>query len=455
MKNATTASARSQLPSYDDCLAATANPDGSARILRFNGLMLYVQKSGKKTWRCKVQRQGRATMLTLGYFPKVSISKATAAFALVRSAEDPAQARRDAQAKRDEASVNTFRALAERWLAIQGERSHWEPKTRDAYMQRFARDVFPTLGHKPIAEIGKTEVTDLLWAISNGRKADKSDGRPALAASIGQMISGVYDYAISVDAAPMNPVRVMKKWVPVRQHNAVVNAHHPFMKTIDEARAALAAVEQRRNLQDSTRLAYRLMALTGCRKMEIVEAAWSEVDLAAKWWTIPAERMKGKHGHKVEHKVALSAQAIEVFEAMAKVSNKRLVADGEGTGGTDRVFDLSRDTLNDAMLRAGVAMPPHGWRGTFSTIMNDLDESNFRIVDAMLAHSTFRGSAETSVRKNTSERSYNHAAYLTQRHRVAQEWADLLLDGSPSALALVGRDEAVTASNVVPLRKAA
>ena len=37
---------------------------------------------------------------------------------------------------------------------------------------------------------------------------------------------------------------------------------------------------------------FRMLALTGQRKSEVAEARWSEIDLAKKTWTIPAQRMK-------------------------------------------------------------------------------------------------------------------------------------------------------------------
>jgi len=74
---------------------------------------------------------------------------------------------------------------------------------------------------------------------------------------------------------------------------------------------------------------------------------------------------------------------------------------------------------------------PHGWRSTFSTIMNghaqDLDRPADRaIIDLMLAH------LPSGV-----ESKYNRAAYMPRRRALAQEWADMLLDGLRPAEALL------------------
>ena len=68
---------------------------------------------------------------------------------------------------------------------------------------------------------------------------------------------------------------------------------------------------------------------------------------------------------------------------------------------------------------------PHGWRASFSTIMNeralDLDRPGDRaIIDLMLAH----------VPPGVEGR-YNRAAYMPRRRQIAQEWADLLCEGLP------------------------
>lgn len=55
--------------------------------------------------------------------------------------------------------------------------------------------------------------------------------------------------------------------------------------------AFLAALRERKGM---AALALRFLVLTGLRSDEIVAARWGEIDLKAKVWTIPAERMKGK-----------------------------------------------------------------------------------------------------------------------------------------------------------------
>jgi hypothetical protein len=77
---------------------------------------------------------------------------------------------------------------------------------------------------------------------------------------------------------------------------------------------------------------------------------------------------------------------------------------------------------------------PHGWRATFSTIMNERHPDADRVFDQMLAH-----------RRGGVEARYNRARYLAHAAERIQEWADLLLDGAASAWALAGRPDPATA----------
>ena len=61
-------------------------------------------------------------------------------------------------------------------------------------------------------------------------------------------------------------------------------------------------------------LAVRFTALTAARSGEVRGATWAEIDIEAKVWTVPANRMKAGR----EHRVPLSGGAIGVLELTRK-----------------------------------------------------------------------------------------------------------------------------------------
>lgn len=80
---------------------------------------------------------------------------------------------------------------------------------------------------------------------------------------------------------------------------------------------------------------------------------------------------------------------------------------------------MSENAIGYLLNRAGYHHKhvPHGWRATFSSVMNELYPADRHIIDLMLAH----------VPKDKVEGAYNRARYLDRRRELAQAWADLLL----------------------------
>ena len=123
----------------------------------------------------------------------------------------------------------------------------------------------------------------------------------------------------------------------------------------------------------------------------------------------------------------LSRQAVAVLDAVHRL-----------TGRGPLVFPNSRhahkpmseNAIGYLLNRAGyhARHVPHGWRATFSTVMNERHRADRAVIDQMLAHSP----------KDRIEAAYNRAAHMERRRELAQEWADLLLDGAREAAELIG-----------------
>ncbi len=90
---------------------------------------------------------------------------------------------------------------------------------------------------------------------------------------------------------------------------------------------------------------------------------------------------------------------------------------------------MSENAMGYLLNRAGYHAHhvPHGWRATFSTVMNERFRADKPVIDLMLAH----------VPKDNVEKAYNCALHLERRRELAQEWADLLLAGAVPAIDLL------------------
>jgi len=352
----------------------------------------------------------------------MSLAEARAARAQVkldvRAGADPSTERSEARAARIERNGRTFAVMATAWHAHMA-RTEWSADYASEVMRRLTRDAFPALGAKPIDGIRREDVFALLERIAFGGGAPGAGTRSG-AHHLRQHLRQAFEHWLMLGLIEKNPADKLSKSFP-----RVVVGPQPAALTIEDGRAVLAAIEATR-ADLATKLLIRFQALTCVRPTEAREARWSEVQGTV--WSIPAERMKGG---KVGHDVPLSRQALDVLHVARAVlgDGGPYVFPARHQGGHKPLSacaprELMRTTLGP---RRHV---PHGWRATFSTVMNELHPDAGRVFDRMLAH-----------RIGGVEGRYNRALYLAHARERIQEWADLLLDGAASAWALAGRPE--------------
>jgi integrase len=247
------------------------------------------------------------------------------------------------------------------------------------------------------------------------------EARPAIetARRVRQRMSAVFVYAIASGLAITDPAAIVRSAM-----SPLIKGRQPAVLELDEARTVLNRAEAI-PAHPLTKLAFRLLALSAVRPGEIRGAEWREfeqLDTDEPFWRIPAERMKMKR----EHIVPLSRQAAAVIRVTRQL-----------TGRGPLVFPnvryahrpMSENAMGYLLNRAGYHSRhvPHGWRATFSTIMNEGYRHDRHIIDLILAHAP----------KDKTESAYNRAAYLGRRTELLQEWADLLLTDAVEPIKLL------------------
>jgi integrase len=153
-------------------------------------------------------------------------------------------------------------------------------------------------------------------------------------------------------------------------------------------------------------LAVQFAILTACRSGEVRGARWSEIDLHAKLWTIPAARMKaGK-----EHRVPLSTAAVTVLQALPRTGDIVFPGMKHGT-------ELSDMTLTAVLRRMGRGdITIHGFRSTFRDWSAEAPGNTFprEVCEHALAHSL----------PDRVEAAYRRGDLLEKRILLMQAWAD-------------------------------
>jgi integrase len=401
-----------------------AKAAGSAyRMTDGGGLHLFVTPAGGKHWRCRYEFEGKEQTLVIGPYPGVSLASARAARdeakAVLHSGRDPTVAKQIQKAKVAGSDSATFEALAREWHDL--NKSRWSSIHSSDVIGSLERFVFPVLGALPVTEIEPPAVLDVLRRIEN---------RPAVetARRVRQRISSVFVYAIATGRGIIDPAAIIAGALapaPVKRRQLAIT-------NLDSAHAMLRRVEAE-PAHAVAKLAHRFLALTAIRKGTLVNTPWIEFDgIEDKVWHIPAARMKlelkRKSDEAHDHFVPLSKQALDVIAVLRKI-----------TGGGPLAFPSDRN-INKPLYRgvfggllktAGYSGThvPHGWRSTFSTVMNERFPADHDVIELMLAH----------VQGNKVSAAYNRAAHLERRKKLTQIWADLILkDAKPAASLLEG-----------------
>jgi len=183
----------------------------------------------------------------------------------------------------------------------------------------------------------------------------------------------VIDYAVALGWATGNPAAsLVRVLAPVLR-----SGRRAAVTTIVEAREVLSAAESV-PAHPLTRLALRLLALTAVRPGELRAMEWTEV--AGAVWTIPADRMKSTRERAAD--VPLFRQAMDALTQAETMRASRYVFT---TWGSQR--PLSENAIGYLMHRAGFhgRQTAHGWRATFSSVMNERHPGDRAIIDLMLA----------------------------------------------------------------------
>lgn len=381
------------------------------------GLYLFVAPTGLKSWRMKFRLQGREKLLTIGSWPEVTLADARAqcdqAREQLRRGEDPCGARKRAAVAANDAAW-TFETAARAWHAHQ--RRAWTDVHAADVLDSLERDVFPAIGAAELAAITPPAVLRILRAIEDR-------GAAQTARRVRQRISAVFGFAISVGEASVDPAAIVKRALRPQVHGG----RQAALLELVEIRALLGAAEDV-DAAPIVKLASRFLALTAVRLGALRGATWSEF-VGVDWsgtlvgptlpvWRVPATRMKlsaaKKRNRAFDHLVPLSTEAVEILhKARAIAGTGPFVFPGRGGQSP-----IGESAIGDLYKRSGFEgrHVPHGWRASFSTIMNERRPFDRPIIDLALGHAP----------KDKVEVAYNRSEQLRGRRLLFQEWATIV-----------------------------
>lgn len=379
---------------------AKYDPNGKNELNDGNGLFLQLMTAGSKIWRFRYNHPttNKRTKTTIGNYPEITLAQARQQReewrALLAQGIDPQTHKARLEREQELAEANTFLAVAEKWRAKkQGEITE---KTLAKYWSSLRLHIFPFIGMYPINEIVPTLALIPLQRVEQRNNID-------MANRLASYINEILNFAVNGGLIPFNPCLRMNKTLkqPKKENNPRIKSEElpEFMQALAQA-----------NIEPQTRALIQFQMLTMTRPSEASGAKWAEIDLNARLWTIPAERMKAREPHTVP----LSTQAVKILEKLQPVTGRfTYVFPKHGNNNAP----MNSSSANVAIKRMGYAgkQTAHGLRGLARTYLAE-QNTNHEHAEACLAHKT---GGNVSL-------AYNHATYLEQRKAIMQKWGDFV-----------------------------
>jgi integrase len=399
------------------------HPGGKRNVLfsvgGVTGLYLQVTPNNGRSWVLRVKVGNLRRDIGLGGFPTVTLSqardKARETRAKIEQGIDPVEERKAVKAALIAAQARglTFAQAVDRALAAKLD-AFKNAKHRQQWENTLATYATPVLGKMLVQDITTQDVLRVLqphWA-------DKTE----TASRVRGRIEAVLSWAtVAGHRTGDNPARWagnLKELLP--PPSKVANeGNHPAL-TLDDAPRWFAALQGREGFGAR---ALELAALTATRSQEVRGALWDEIDLEGGLWIIPAARMKMDR----EHRVPLSARAVELLKALPRLDGNPLVFPAARGGQlSDMTLSATMKRMHEADIAEGGKgyldrvskrpAVPHGLRSTFRDWVAEKTAYAGDMAEVALAHRI----------SNAVEASYRRGDMVEKRRRMMADWADFM-----------------------------
>jgi integrase len=369
-----------------------------------DGAGLYLQVSGSltKSWIFRYSRARKEREMGLGALHTVSLAEAREAARTCRSilqaGGDPLEKRKAEQlvGQLERAKAITFDDCAASYIAT--HRGSWKNAKHAAQWEStIATYVSPVVGSLPVAAVDTALVVKVLQPIWQ----EKTE----TATRVRSRIENILDWAtVSHFRAGENPARwrghLDKLLAAPEKVTRVV--HHPALPW-QQIGDFMTELRQREGIAAR---AVEFGILTAARSGETRGAVWSEIDMDAEVWTVPAERMKAER----EHRVPLSTAALELLKAMPRIGDHIF----PGQRKDSPLSDMSLTAVLRRMGRDDITI--HGFRSTFRDWCAESVGNSFprEVCEHALAHSL----------PDKVEAAYRRGDLIEKRKVLMQVWAD-------------------------------
>jgi integrase len=384
-----------------------------------NGLYLQLTPKGGRSWVLRVLVGAKRRDIGLGSFPTVTLAqardKAREARDKIERGIDPVEERKAAKAALIAAQGRglTFDKATAHYLAAKLD-AFKNAKHRQQWQNTLAQYASPVLGKMLVQDIAVQDVLRVLQPLWT----DKTETASRLRGRIESVLSWA---TVAGHRTGDNPARWagnLKELLPAPSKVAK-EGNQPAL-TLEDAPRWFAALRMRDGMGAR---ALEFLTLTAARSQEVRGAEWSEIDLDAGLWIIPAARMKMAR----EHRVPLTADAVALLKALPRMDGNPLVFPAARGGQlSDMTVSAVMRRMNESDLAEGGPgfldrvskrpAVPHGLRSTFRDWAAERTNFPGEMAEVALAHRI----------SNAVEAAYRRGDMIEKRRRMMGEWSSFL-----------------------------
>jgi integrase len=385
---------------------------GNPQKIGFGG-RLYVDISangspatGGMSWRMNYASplSGKQQTLTFGKYPAIGIAEARRlrdeAKEQLAKGIDPSEQKKQAKVER-----YTFEEAGERWH--EHHAAETVPSTHKK-SRMYLDALNKKLGRLTLPELDRKTLVNAVQAIQDAISIHFAH---RAAGVLKNVIEHAYNEGRATECHAYELAKVLKPY-KAKNRTALTNP--------DEFGELLRKIWNYKGEGVSVAYCLKILPYIALRSEEVRGARWSELDLDAALWTIPATRHEHGGGMKmrIEHTVPLSRQVVSLFRELRE-KQSILLGDCELCFPSPRA--LSRHITSESLMCAlkvihgSPDITVHGFRTSFSTLAREKG-FNPDHIEKQLAHQL----------KDAVEAAYNKAVYLEPRRKMMQSWADYL-----------------------------
>jgi integrase len=382
----------------------TAVPkDKLYRIADSHGLAIEITPSNNKHWRYRYRFHGKASMISIGPYPLISLADARSIrdkYRLllldgINPSEYKSESRKNAILEKER--LVTFAEMFEQWHTQNSD--SWSPSHANKVFRQIHKHVLPFVGNKSIDSISTQHMVSVFKRI-------ESYGIIETLEKVRGYTSRIFRYCVGLNLIRIDPTRDMprdlfkKKQTSNFAHLTDTREIGKLLKLIDNYNG-IPQIE----------VALQMAPHVFLRPAELAQLQWDEVDFENNYIKINADRMK----MGLPHIVPLTQQTTHLLKRIEPITSSGNLVFPSNSKPTK---SISPESLRAALRRMGVDKETHTTHGFRHMASTRLYEMGYRgdVIERQLAHGE----------RNKVKATYNHAEYLDERRTMMQAWSDYL-----------------------------